>query len=145
MSKILFAIAAVCLAQVIYIAFSQFLNFCFRCKKNVCVFLKYFLCVFFLLSKQLAFCRVAREAPAANPWLDAWNLANETIEQFHRSFLNIAGVQSDAELWGKARTQFTTYENTLRSGVASLEEEVRFVSFCFFLFSPCMLCEFINI
>lgn len=83
--------------------------------------------------EQIAFGRVAREAPAqdANPWLDAWNLANETIEQFHRSFLSIAGVQNDAELWTKARQQFTTYEASLRSNVAQLEEEVcTFFGFC---------------
>lgn len=56
--------------------------------------------------------------------LDAWNLGNEAIEQLHRSFLNVAGVRSDDELWTKARQQFTTYEASLRSNVAQLEEEV---------------------
>lgn len=76
-------------------------------------------------------CRISREAPTTpNPCIEAFNAANETFEQFHRSFLNIAGVNNDAELWGKAQDLFKTFETTLRSSVNDLNEEVcvKFIS-----------------
>lgn len=77
---------------------------------------------------QLAYCRVGRVSPPAtttpSPWVDALNMLNETVESVHRSFLTIAGVGSDEEFFSKARTQFDTFQNTIKSGVDQLNEEV---------------------
>lgn len=51
-------------------------------------------------------------------------MANETFEQFHRSFLNLAGVKNDNELWQQTTNQFKSYETKLKSGVAELNEDV---------------------
>lgn len=52
-------------------------------------------------------------------------MLNETVESVHRSFLTIAGVGSDAEFFSKAQAQFDTFQNTIKSGVEQLNEEVR--------------------
>lgn len=64
-----------------------------------------------------------------SPWETALKLANQTLTQFHDSFLKIVGVSSDNELWEKAKTQFTTLENTVRSSVADLNEQVGLFNF----------------
>lgn len=46
------------------------------------------------------------------------------IDGAHNATLNLAGVKSDDEFWTKAKNQFTTFENTLRSSVTDLDTEV---------------------
>lgn len=69
-----------------------------------------------------------QHAPAptttASPFVDALNSLNETFETIHRSFLSVAGVGSDAEFLQKAQGQFDTFQNTIKSGVDQLNEEV---------------------
>lgn len=53
-------------------------------------------------------------------------MLNETAESVHRSFLTIAGVGSDEEFFTKARAQFDTFQNTIKSGADEIIEEVNF-------------------
>lgn len=71
------------------------------------------------------FGRVARDAPTTtSPITDMFNLAEETFEAFHRSFLNIAGAKDDAEFWAKSKTNFETFQNTLTTTAKDLNEQV---------------------
>lgn len=49
---------------------------------------------------------------------------NETFESVHRSFLSVAGVKNDEEFFSKAQSQFQTFQNTIKSGIDDLNEEV---------------------
>lgn len=82
-----------------------------------------FVCFFFKF--QLAYGRVAREAPTSSPIDDAFKLANETFEAFHKSFLNIAGVKSDDEFWAKSKSNFDTFQNTITSTAKDLNEQTK--------------------
>lgn len=46
------------------------------------------------------------------------------VEGAHNASLNLAGVKNDDEFWAKAKSQFTTFENTLRSSISDLDTEV---------------------
>lgn len=73
----------------------------------------------------MAFTRYARDAPTtASPVADIFNMFNETFEAFHQSVLSVAGVKSDAEFWGKVQGDFKTFENSVKSGLDNLYEEV---------------------
>lgn len=79
----------------------------------------------------MAFCRVAREAPTtAHPIVGAiyqsFDLANTTINEMHKVFLNLTGVENDEQLWAKTKSHINTFENTIRANIASLNEEVSF-------------------
>lgn len=90
----------------------------------------------FFFESQLAFGRVARESTTTvSPIIDtlnsAYDLAKTFIDGAHNATLNLAGVKSDDEFWAKAKAQFTTYENTLRSSISDLDTEVSLTLFIF--------------
>lgn len=51
-------------------------------------------------------------------------MGSDLLSQLHTSFLSVAGVKNDDELWNKAKDQIKTFESSLRSGVAKINQEV---------------------
>ncbi|XP_055295702.1 uncharacterized protein LOC129565164 isoform X2 [Sitodiplosis mosellana] len=81
---------------------------------------------------QLAYGRVARESVTTSTASPLVGLIEQSFEGVkvlfdgvHNATLNLAGVKSDDEFWGKGKELFTTYQKTLESSLADLDANTK--------------------
>ncbi|XP_055295701.1 uncharacterized protein LOC129565164 isoform X1 [Sitodiplosis mosellana] len=77
---------------------------------------------------QLAYGRVARQSVTTTETSvidELFQGAKSLFDEVHNATLNLAGVKSDDEFWGKGKELFTKYQKSLESSVADLDANTK--------------------